>query len=317
MSADAAVDALALVREVLPQPTPLQAVAGLARDRPELLLKREDLGPNGAFKWRGALCAIAALRADGATGVVTASTGNHGAATAWAAARLGMTAHVVVPEGASPRKCALIAAHGATLLHRGPDLDTAAEAARALAGETGLPFLEDGASAAQLAGTGTIASELLAAARADPIDVVVTPLACGALAGGIATVLKRSQRPPWIVGVQSTAFPRLGALLKGRPDPGISTGSSFAGGLADSRIVEPAFSACRAHLDDVVAVDDAALEDAVRAVHDALGFVVEGAAAAPLAALRVCGERIPVGRTALIVSGGNLDPADAERILGR
>jgi threonine dehydratase len=304
------VNALEVVRGVMP-PTPLDAAPALVASRPQMLLKREDLGPNGAFKWRGALCACLALREDGAGGVVTSSTGNHGAATAWATARLGMEAHVVVPSDASERKCALIAGHGARLHRHGATLDDAADRARALASELGLPFLEDGASEAQLAGTATIATEL---AGADA-DVVVVPLACGALAGGLARELKRLPRPPWIVGVQSTAFPRLGALWHGEPDPGISDAISFAGGLADSRIVEPAFGACKAHLDDVVAVDDEALRAAIRVLHSAMGVVVEGAGAAPLAALAVHGERIPEGRTVLVLSGANLDEKLAAEIL--
>jgi threonine dehydratase len=302
-------DPLVLVRAIAP-PTALEPAPDLVPGR-ELLLKREDTGPTGAFKWRGALCACTALRDDGATGVVTASTGNHGAATAWAAARLGMAAHVVVPEDASAAKCDLIAAHGATLhRHAGP-LDGAAEAARALAGELGLPFFEDGASEAQLRGTGTIGSEL--AGRG--IAVVVVPLACGALAGGLARVLKADPDPPWIVGVQSAAFVRLGALWRGDPDPGLAGGDTFAGGLADNRIVEPAFSACRAHLDDVVAVDDRALRAAVRTLHDRCDILVEGAGAAALAAMQEHPEKIPLGRTALVLSGRNLDRADAAAIL--
>lgn len=302
-------DPIALVRSVAP-PTPLEPAPRLDGDR-EILLKREDLGPNGAFKWRGAICACAAFRADGATAVVTASTGNHGAATAWAAARLGMDAHIVVPEGASETKTALIARHGATLYERGAMLDDAARYAAGLASSLGAPFFEDGACEAQLLGTETIGDEL-AAARP---DVVVMPLACGGLAGGLARSLAAARPRPWLVGVQSTAYGRLGALWRGEPDPLVPSGISFADGLADNRIVEPAFSSCRAHLDDVFAVDDAALRDGVRELKRSHGIVVEGAGAAPLAALRTSPERIPAGRVVLIVSGRNVDAALAARIL--
>jgi threonine synthase len=77
-------------------PTRLEPAFGLDPAR-EILLKREDEGPNGAFKWRGALAACAELQGQGAAGVVVASTGNHGAAVAWAAGRLGLKAQVVVP----------------------------------------------------------------------------------------------------------------------------------------------------------------------------------------------------------------------------
>jgi len=199
------------------------------------------------------------------------------------------------------------------LHYAGATLDAAAEHARGLAASLGLAFLEDGASDAQLAGTGTIAQELQEAGS----DVVIVPLACGALAGGMARVLKKSARPPWIAGVQSAAFPRFGALWHGEPDPGVSTDASYAGGLADSRIVEPAFGACQAFLDDVMAVDDDALRVATRTLHEHTDIVVEGAGAAPLAALQAQPERIPAGRTVLVLSGGNLDPEVAAEVLGR
>ncbi len=303
-------NALALVRTAAP-PTPLEAstVAGH-----EVLLKREDTGPNGAFKWRGALCSCEALRVDGATGVVMSSTGNHGAATAWAAGRLGMSAHAVVPENASERKCALIADRGAELNRVGGNVDEAAHAARRLAGELGLPFMEDGVSEAQLAGTGTNGAELADAGA----DLVIRQLACGALAGGLSHELKLLERPPAVLGVQSNAFPRLGALWHGQPDPGISSAASFAGGLADSRNVESAFGACRPYLDDVIAVSDEVLRDAIRELDRATGIVVEGAGAATVAALLTRPGVVPDGgRVVLILRGANLDDADARDILDR
>src|SRR5262249_55079184 len=154
---------------------------------PEILLKREDAGPNGAFKWRGALCACEAFRRAGATAVITASTGNHGAATAWAAARGGMTAHVVVPEGVSGVKRDLIVAQNAVLHECGPSLVEAAEYADDLSRRLDAPYFEDGAVEAQLSGAGTIGTEIADSGA----DAVIVPLAVGALAGGIAQTLAR------------------------------------------------------------------------------------------------------------------------------
>ena len=96
-------------------PTPLEeAPSSLSGGRP-LFLKREDVHELGAFKWRGALPALESFRARGAEGVVTASTGNHGAASAWAAERLGMRAVVFVPEEASEAKLELLERLGAEL----------------------------------------------------------------------------------------------------------------------------------------------------------------------------------------------------------
>jgi threonine dehydratase len=124
-------------------PTPLEE-ATLAGRR--LLLKREDVHALGAFKWRGALPVLERYAADGARAVVTASTGNHGAATAWAARRVGLDAIVYAPTTASSAKLALIENDGVEIRQTGADLDEAKEEARAHASQEGLPFFEDGGS---------------------------------------------------------------------------------------------------------------------------------------------------------------------------
>ena len=132
--------------------TPLEpAPPALTRGR-NLWLKREDAHELGAFKWRGALPASAAFQAAGANAVVTASTGNHGAATAWSASRLGLEAAVFVPESASESKLAIVARFGAEIRKVGRDLDEAKEAALAHAEFVGAPFFEDGAERAQYDG---------------------------------------------------------------------------------------------------------------------------------------------------------------------
>ena len=112
-------------------------------------LKREDEHELGAFKWRGAQAVLEARRPPV---VVTASTGNHGAATAWAAKRAGVRAIVFVPEEASVAKVALIEAQGAELHRTGADVDEAKAAARAYAAEHDAFFFEDGAEPAQFDG---------------------------------------------------------------------------------------------------------------------------------------------------------------------
>src|SRR5207237_4742463 len=106
---------------------------------PGVWLKREDAHELGAFKWRGAEAVLEARRPEV---VVTASTGNHGAATAWAARRAGIRAIVFVPEGASATKTAMIQANGAELRRVGADMDEAKDAARAFAEEHGWFFFE-------------------------------------------------------------------------------------------------------------------------------------------------------------------------------
>src|SRR4051794_36764208 len=115
--------------------TPLEPAPGsLVRGR-DLWLKREDLHELRSFKWRGALPALQHFQGAGAPGVVTASTGNHGAATAWAAQRLGMTAVVFAPEGTSATKLARMRALDADIRLTGADVDEAKDSARAHARE--------------------------------------------------------------------------------------------------------------------------------------------------------------------------------------
>ena len=304
-------EALALVRDVR-EPTPLQRSA-LSGPAGAIWLKREDEGPNGAFKWRGALCACAAYAKEGATSVVTASTGNHGAATAWAAKRLGLEAHVVVPAEASETKCRLIVDAGATLHRHGEDMLEAAAHAEQLARERSAPYFEDGASDAQLRGTGTIAVEL----AGHELDAVVVPLAIGALAGGIARTLARIEPDVRVYGVQVAGFDRIARAMETGVDAGAAQGAeTFADGLADNRMKEPSFSSCRDHLAGVVVVGDEEIRAALRELHETDGVLAEGAGAAALAGLRRLPQ--PLGRNvALIVSGRNIDPALAESILER
>ena len=139
-------------------PTPLEEATLAGR---QLLLKREDVHELGAFKWRGALPVLERYAADGARAVVTASTGNHGAATAWAAQRVGVDAIVYAPGTASSAKLALIEDGGAEIRQTGADLDAAKEEGRAHASQHGLPFFEDGAELPQYEGYGAIADEIV------------------------------------------------------------------------------------------------------------------------------------------------------------
>ena len=158
-----------------------------------LLLKREDDHELGAFKWRGALPVIEQYRDAGHAGVVTASTGNHGAATAWAASRTGMAATVFVPERASDAKVSLLRRLGAELVVGGADLDAAKAAGVEHARARGLPFFEDGAEPAQYRGYGGIADEILESVAP---DAVVVPVGNGALLAGSGCGWRSGRRPP-------------------------------------------------------------------------------------------------------------------------
>jgi threonine dehydratase len=272
-------------------------------------LKREDEHELGAFKWRGALRLLETL---GLGSVVTASTGNHGAATAWAARRLGIPAYVFVPEGSSAAKTALIEAQGAELRCVGADLDEAKDAARAFAAAEQHFFFEDGAEPAQWDGYAAIGEELLAQLGERP-GAVVIPIGNGALALGIAQALTSGSPRTLRVGAVAAAAPVMADSWEaGRPVESTKS-ATFADGLAVRVAIPAAVERLVAGaVQRMVRITEKELAAGVREYAGA-GIRVEGAAAAPLAALRKTPD-LP-RPVVLIVTGRNIDDDLYDRIL--
>jgi len=271
-----------------------------------LWLKREDEHELGAFKWRGALAVLEGRRPDR---VVTASTGNHGAATAWAAKQVGARATVFVPENASEAKVALIEAHGAELRVAGADMDEAKAKAHAYALEHDAFFFEDGAEPHQFSGYEAIGDELLDELP-DPGSVVV-PVGNGALAIGVFRAVARRAPAAVRVAVSAAEAPAMWESWRA----GAPVDSDRSGTFADGLAVRVAIPVAVAELNPLVQrfelVSEEELAEAVRA-YAAAGIRVEGAAAAPLAlALR---ESLP-RPAVLIVTGRNIDDTLYNRLL--
>jgi len=281
-------------------PTPLEE-ATLAGRR--LLLKREDVHPLGAFKWRGALPVLECYAADGARTVVTASTGNHGAATAWAARRVGLDAIVYAPATASSAKLALLGDDGAEIRQTGADLDEAKEEARAHASQQGLPFFEDGAEPAQYEGYGAIADEILAQAP-EPPSAILVPLGNGALLSGIGLTISRAAPTVERIGVAAKEAPvMVDSWDAGRPVPG-ERSATFADGLAVRVAIPLAVEVLGEVATRMVLVSERRIAEAVGEYASA-GIRAEGAAAAALAAvpdLDDLGDPL-----VLVVTGRNID----------
>jgi threonine dehydratase len=287
----------------LTAPTPLApAPDGLARGR-TVYLKREDVHELGAFKWRGAVPTLEAWHADGAAAVVTASTGNHGAATAWAAERLGMDAVVYVPDGAARAKVELVESLGAEVRWAGNDIDDAKDAARAYAAGAGLPFFEDGAERAQYEGYRAIARELLEQAPEPPAAVVV-PLGNGALLGGIGLELVERSPATLRIGVQSNEAPVMVECWRAGEIVESDRCATFADGLAVRVAIPAAVAVLGEVVSDMLLVSERAIAEGVGS-YAAAGIRVEGAAAAALAALPQVADLD--GSVVLIVTGRNID----------
>ncbi len=267
--------------------------------RDGIWLKREDEHQLGAFKWRGAAAVLEARRPDV---VVTASTGNHGAATAWAARRAGVRAIVFVPEQASAAKLALIEAQGAELRRAGADMDEAKVAARALADEEGWFLFEDGAEPAQFDGYAAIGEELLDQ-LAEPPGSVVVPVGNGALAIGIFRALAKRAPSTEHVAVSAAAAPVMWESWRaGRPTD-CDRSATFADGLAVRVAIPLAVAELNPLAQRFEVVSERELALALGAYAE-VGIRVEGAAAAPLAIASRERLRPPV---VLIVTGRNVD----------
>ena len=270
-----------------------------------LHFKAEHLQRIGAFKFRGACNAVWSLDpADAARGVVTHSSGNHGAALALAARTRGIPCHVVVPEGAVAAKLASIERCGATLHRCAPTIAAREAACAQVQADTGASLVHPYADAWVVAGQGTAALELLNAAGL--LDVLVTPVGGGGLASGTAIV--------------AAALAPDCELLLAEPAGAADTARSLAAGerLVDfvpdtvcdglrGSLGEPNFELLHRHRARVVVVDDADTLSAMRLLWQVTKQVVEPSSAIALAAVLQQGDRLAGKRIGIILSGGNVD----------
>jgi threonine dehydratase len=265
-----------------------------------LTLKLELLQHSGSFKARGAFANLL-LRPLPAVGVAAASGGNHGAAVAYAAMRLGIPARVFVPTVSSAAKVQRIREYGAELTVGGERYAEALAASEAWAREPGASPVHAFDQPETLRGQGTLAREL--EAQAPGLDTVLVAVGGGGLIGGVAAWYGKSVR---IVGVEPEGAPTLTeALRAGRPVDA-ATGSIAADSLAPRRVGELMFPLAQAFVDRVVLVTDADIRRAQEALWNTLRVVAEPGAATPLAAL-LSGAYKPAAdeKVAIVVSGGN------------
>ncbi|MGH3134668.1 MAG: pyridoxal-phosphate dependent enzyme, partial [Gaiellaceae bacterium] len=241
-------------------PTPLEhapeTLAGFA-GREDLWLKREDVHELGAFKWRSTLPVVARFVDAGHEAVVTSSTGNHGAAVAWACRNLGANPIVFVPLVANVQKLELLDRLGADVRVAGRDLDDAKDSARAYAAEEGLPFFEDGAEPLQYEAYGAIGEEILDQCPSPPA-AVVTPIGNGALAGGIGAAIGRRAPSVVRVGVVAREMPVMAASYEADRPIGVPAGATIADGLAVRVAIPLAVDRLRAAVDLMLRVSERA-----------------------------------------------------------
>jgi threonine dehydratase len=254
----------------------------------EVRLKAENLQRTGAFKIRGAVNKLATLSAaEREAGVVAASAGNHGQAVAWAARELGVRARIYVPVDAPMAKIEACRNYGAETEITGAYFEDALAAALADMEETGATFIHPYEDQLVIAGQGTIGVEL--AEQAPDVETVLIPIGGGGLAMGVAIALRALRPDVRIVGVQA----------------GVD-GYTIADGIAVKVPSEFTMPLLEDLLDDIVAVTDEEISEAIVLLLERAKLVVEGAGAVGVAAL-LSGKAGGSGPAIPVLSGGNID----------
>ena len=277
-------------------------------------VKHENHTPIGAFKVRGGLVYMDALRRaePDVTGVVAATRGNHGQSIAFAAARVGLSATVVVPHGNNPEKNAAMVAFGAELIEHGEDFQAALKHAFALADDRGLHKVPS-YDMALAQGVGTYSMEFLEAAP--DLDTVYVPIGLGSGICGMIAARNALGRKTEIVGVVAEQAPTYAlSFREGRAVP-TNSSDTLADGLAVRVPDEEALDLILEWVERIVTVSEEEILDAMRHYLTDTHNLTEGAGAASLAALMK--ERdAQAGKTVgLVLSGGNADHALLKRVV--
>jgi threonine dehydratase len=295
-----------LVHQVMP-PTPLYAWPKLkARTGATVWVKHENHTPTGAFKVRGGIVYMERLRRERPTvpGIITATRGNHGQSLAFSAARAGVKAVIYVPQGNSPDQNSAIAGFGARLVEFGNDFDEARHEAARVADAEGLEFVPS-FHRDLVAGVASYALELFRAGQ--PLDAVYVGVGmgsgiCGLIAARDALGLKTA-----IVGVSALNAPANAASFDAKQPVSTDSSRTFADGLATRQPMASAVATMVRGTERFVRVSEDEIAGAVRAYFDDTHQVVEGAGAAPLAALLQERSRMAGKQVGLILSGGNIE----------
>jgi threonine dehydratase len=267
-------------------------------------LKPEHRQRTGSFKVRGAYNRIAQL-SPGTKGVAAASAGNHAQGVAYAAARVGLPALIVMPESAALPKVAATQAYGAEVQLHGDSLEDAIALAQALAEEEGLVFIPPFDHPAVVAGQGTVGLEL--AEEAAEAEVVLVPAGGGGLLGGTAAALAARSPSTTVVGVQAAGAPSLlASLAAGRPVQ-LDQVATVADGIAVKGPSALTLDLVRRYVAEVVTVEEEEIAEAVLLLVERTKQVVEPSGAVGLAAL-LAGKVPGAGPACVVLSGGNVDP---------
>jgi threonine dehydratase len=272
----------------------------------QVFLKLENLQYTGSFKLRGAMNKLLSLSpAQRAQGIVTASSGNHGAAVAYGLKRLGLPGQIFVPENASPVKVEMIRRFGAEIHPYGDDSGLTELYARAYAEQHGRVYISPYNDEQIIAGQGTIGLEL--ARQLDPIEAIFVTIGGGGLISGISGYLKTINSGLRVIGCLPENSPvmaesvKAGRIIEMESQPTLSDGS--AGGIEPGAIT---FELCQKLVDDYALVSEEEIKAAMRLVIETQHLLIEGAAGVAVAAYLKAKESFQDKNVVIVLCGANI-----------
>ena len=270
----------------------------------EVWVKFENQQFTAAYKERGALNALLLMDETArARGVIAASAGNHAQGLSYHGTRLGVPVTIVMPRTTPVVKIMQTESVGGTVVLEGETFDEANAHARKLEAELGLTFVHPFDHPHVAAGQGTVALEMLE--DAPDLDCIVTPIGGGGLMSGMATVARALKPQMDVVGVQAALYPSMYARLRG--ESCICGGDTLAEGIAVKAPGEFTARIIAERVDEILLVQESALESAVSLLLQIEKTVVEGAGAAGLAAVMAHPDRFRGRKLGLVLCGGNID----------
>jgi len=276
----------------------------------DVRLKAEMFQRTGSYKIRGPLNKFGELSAEERQrGVICSSAGNHAQGVALAAKIHGIRAVVCMATNATPSKVAATRAYGAEVVLHGSIWDEANERAKELVAECGYTYVHPFDDLDLIAGQGTLGHEIMD--DVPDVDVIVVPIGGGGLISGVSMATKSRKPGVRVIGVESSGAPGMYESVKASHVVTLPTVDCIIDGLRVKRVGEKTFEVVRRFVDDIVTLPDEEIWDSVRWIMGHCKLVVEGAAAAAVAALRKGLITAPKGaKVVCVLSGGNvnLDP---------
>ena len=272
----------------------------------QVYLKTENLQRAGSYKVRGATYKLSRLTPEErARGVIAASAGNHAQGVAIAAAALGIDCTIVMPATAPLAKITATEGYGARVILAGESYSDAYARALQIQEEIGATYIHAFDDPDIIAGQGTVALEILS--DLPDVEAIVTSIGGGGLISGIATVIKALKPDVRIYGVEATGAAKMRAALDAGHLVELEQVNTIADGISPKSAGDYTFTITRDLVDDVITVDDDDIIRAVLLLMERCKLIVEGAGAAGVAALLA--GKVPVKglRTAVVLSGGNID----------